>query len=123
VVRRGIGALAIPGLGPFIAAGPIMAALAGAGVGGAVGGVAGLSWVWAYLSMRPRGTKGASRMVESFYRFIATTQLGLRKPRRSWNGLALRMSLRPQKPVVTLPQAIDPLHESRGCSAPVRRIK
>jgi Protein of unknown function (DUF3341) len=37
----GIGALAIPGLGPFIAAGPIMAALAGAGVGGTVGGVAG----------------------------------------------------------------------------------
>jgi hypothetical protein len=35
----GIGALAIPGLGPFIAAGPIMAALAGAGVGGAVGGL------------------------------------------------------------------------------------
>src|SRR5262245_34323339 len=37
----GIGALAIPGLGPFIAAGPIMAALAGAGVGGAVGGIVG----------------------------------------------------------------------------------
>jgi hypothetical protein len=37
----GIGALAIPGVGPFIAAGPIMAALAGAGVGGAVGGIAG----------------------------------------------------------------------------------
>ena len=37
----GIGSLAIPGLGPFIAAGPIMAALAGAGVGGALGGVAG----------------------------------------------------------------------------------
>jgi hypothetical protein len=37
----GIGAIAIPGLGPFIAAGPIMAALAGAGVGGAVGGVTG----------------------------------------------------------------------------------
>src|SRR5262247_2863186 len=37
----GIGALAIPGVGPFIAAGPIMAALAGAGVGGAVGGVTG----------------------------------------------------------------------------------
>ena len=37
----GIGALAIPGLGPFIAAGPIMAALAGIGVGGAVGGFAG----------------------------------------------------------------------------------
>ncbi len=37
----GIGALAIPGLGPFIAAGPIMAALAGVGVGGAVGGLTG----------------------------------------------------------------------------------
>ena len=37
----GIGALAIPGLGPFIAAGPIMAALAGAGVAGAVGGIVG----------------------------------------------------------------------------------
>ena len=37
----GIGALAIPGFGPFIAAGPIMAALAGVGAGGVVGGVAG----------------------------------------------------------------------------------
>ena len=37
----GVGALAIPGLGPFIAAGPIMAALAGVGVGGTVGGVIG----------------------------------------------------------------------------------
>src|SRR5437764_6113622 len=37
----GIGALAIPGVGPLIAAGPIVAALAGAGVGGAVGGLTG----------------------------------------------------------------------------------
>jgi hypothetical protein len=37
----GIGALAIPGVGPLIAAGPIMAALAGLGVGGAVGGLVG----------------------------------------------------------------------------------
>jgi hypothetical protein len=37
----GIGALAIPGVGPLIAAGPIMGALAGMGVGGAVGGIAG----------------------------------------------------------------------------------
>ncbi len=37
----GIGALAIPGLGPFIAAGPIMGALAGLGVGGTVGGIIG----------------------------------------------------------------------------------
>ena len=37
----GIGALAIPGLGPFIAAGPIMAALSGAAAGAGVGGVTG----------------------------------------------------------------------------------
>ena len=37
----GIGALAIPGLGPFIAAGPIMAALSGAAVGATTGGVVG----------------------------------------------------------------------------------
>src|SRR5271163_4720213 len=40
-VLAGVGLLAIPGLGPFIAAGPIMAGLAGLGVGGAVGGFAG----------------------------------------------------------------------------------
>jgi hypothetical protein len=37
----GIGALAIPGLGPFIAAGPIMATLAGIGSGGVIGGIVG----------------------------------------------------------------------------------
>jgi len=37
----GIGALAIPGVGPFIAAGPIVAALSGAAIGAAVGGIAG----------------------------------------------------------------------------------
>jgi hypothetical protein len=37
----GIGAIAIPGVGPLIAAGPIMATLAGVGAGGAVGGILG----------------------------------------------------------------------------------
>jgi len=37
----GIGALAIPGIGPFIAAGPILAALSGVAVGAAVGGITG----------------------------------------------------------------------------------
>ncbi|MGH9629602.1 MAG: general stress protein, partial [Bryobacteraceae bacterium] len=37
----GIGVLAIPGIGPFIAAGPIMGMLSGIGVGGAIGGIAG----------------------------------------------------------------------------------
>jgi len=37
----GIGALAIPGVGPFIAAGPIIAALSGAAAGAAVGGITG----------------------------------------------------------------------------------
>lgn len=37
----GIGALAIPGIGPFLAAGPIVALLAGVGAGGVLGGIAG----------------------------------------------------------------------------------
>jgi hypothetical protein len=37
----GIGSLAIPGVGPLIAAGPIIAALTGLGAGGAIGGIAG----------------------------------------------------------------------------------
>src|SRR5437879_1839146 len=37
----GIGALAIPGVGPFVAAGPIMAALSGAAIGATAGGIAG----------------------------------------------------------------------------------
>src|SRR5882672_6314855 len=37
----GIGVLAVPGLGPFLAAGPIMALLSGLGVGGVIGGLAG----------------------------------------------------------------------------------
>ena len=37
----GIGSLAIPGVGPFIAAGPIMAALSGAAIGAAAGGIVG----------------------------------------------------------------------------------
>jgi uncharacterized membrane protein len=37
----GIGAIAIPGVGPFIAAGPIVAALSGAAVGGVTGGIVG----------------------------------------------------------------------------------
>ncbi|MDB6089730.1 MAG: Succinyl-CoA ligase [ADP-forming] beta chain [Gammaproteobacteria bacterium] len=40
-VLAGIGALAIPGFGPLIAAGPIVAGLAGLGAGGAVGGLVG----------------------------------------------------------------------------------
>lgn len=37
----GIGSLAIPGVGPFMAAGPLVAALAGVGLGGATGGLIG----------------------------------------------------------------------------------
>lgn len=40
-ILAGVGALAIPGLGPLIAAGPIVAGLAGVGVGGAIGGLVG----------------------------------------------------------------------------------
>ncbi len=42
----GLGALAIPGIGPVVAAGPIVAGLTGAGIGAAVGGLAGALVNW-----------------------------------------------------------------------------
>jgi hypothetical protein len=51
-VLAGVGALAIPGVGPFIAAGPIMAGLAGLGSGGAVGASSGLWLGWAFPNMK-----------------------------------------------------------------------
>ena len=88
----GIGSLAIPGVGPFIAAGPIVAALAGAGVGGAVGGLAG-----ALVGMGiPEYEKAASC---SPYTVTPRTRLTVRK--RSWNAQVPKTSLppanRPQK--------------------------
>lgn len=40
-LMAGLGSLAIPGLGPFIAAGPVMAALSGGAIGAGIGGIAG----------------------------------------------------------------------------------
>ena len=54
----GIGALAIPGLGPFIAAGPIMAALSGAAAGAALGGLSGALLGWESPNMRQSATRG-----------------------------------------------------------------
>jgi hypothetical protein len=53
----GIGALAIPGLGPFIATGPIMGTLAGLGIDGAVGGLMELWWARAFRSTKLSDTK------------------------------------------------------------------
>jgi uncharacterized protein (TIGR02271 family) len=45
-VLLGLGALAIPGIGPIVAAGPIVAGLTGAGIGAAVGGLVGALVNW-----------------------------------------------------------------------------
>jgi hypothetical protein len=59
----GIGALVISGVGPFIAAGPFMAALAGAGAGAAAGGVVCVKFSKKVIGMRgsvkPRARSGA----------------------------------------------------------------
>jgi len=53
----GIGAIAIPGVGPFIAAGPIMGALAGLGWEEPSAELQGPSLVWEFLNMRQRDMK------------------------------------------------------------------
>jgi hypothetical protein len=94
----GIGALAIPGLGPFIAAGPIMAALAGAGVGGAVGGLTGALIGMGIPEYEAKRYEAASKMAEFFCQFIPTIPLGPRKQRKSWSAQAHRMCPPPAKP-------------------------
>jgi hypothetical protein len=76
----GIGVLAIPGLGAFIAAGPIMAAFAGAGGGGVAGGI---------------------RKGERFSRSTAITPSGRAGQRRCYSASAPMMSRQPPKPVPT----------------------
>ena len=61
----GIGALAIPGVGPFIAAGPIMAALAGAAVGAAAGGLTGALVGLGIPDTRPSTTRARSSTATS----------------------------------------------------------
>ena len=68
----GIGAQAIPGLGPFIAAGPIMGALAGLGVGGAVDGLVGALVGMGIRNSKRSGMKATSRTEASFCPSIAT---------------------------------------------------
>src|ERR1700756_525943 len=57
----GIGALAIPGLGPFIAAGPIMAALSGAAAGAALGGLTGALIGWGIPEYEAKRYEGKIR--------------------------------------------------------------
>ncbi len=96
----GIGALAIPGLGPFIAAGPIIGALAGLGAGGsAIGGLTG-----ALVGMGIPEYE-AKRYVEGRIKtggillspYIATIPSGPIARRRSWRPRALKTSAPPPK--------------------------
>ena len=66
----GIGALAIPGLGPFIAAGPILAALSGAAAGATLGGLTGALIGWGipeYEAKRYEGKIKAGNMLISVH--------------------------------------------------------
>ena len=72
----GIGALAIPGLGPLIAVGPIVGALSGVGAGGAVGGLIGGLWAWGFRSTKPSASRVVYAKVASCFQSIATIRLG-----------------------------------------------
>ena len=72
----GIGALAIPGMGPLIAAGPIMATLSGIGAGGVVGGMLAPWWAWACRSTKPSVTRARFVKEVSWFPSTATIRIG-----------------------------------------------
>ena len=72
----GIGAVAIPGLGPFVAAGPVIAALAGVGAGGAVGGIAGALIGIGIPEYEAREMKAASKAAAFCSQSIAIIAIG-----------------------------------------------
>ena len=78
----GVGSLAIPGVGPAIAAGPIMAALAGAGVGAAVGGFSGALiglGIPEYEAKQYEGKIKGGNILISVQRKIAGNAIALKK--------------------------------------------
>jgi len=78
----GIGALAIPGLGPFIAAGPLLAALRGAAAGATVGGITGALVGMGFRKWKPSAMKARSRAATSYFPFTqiqATSRNGRRR--------------------------------------------
>jgi hypothetical protein len=106
----GIGALAIPGLGPFIAAGPIMGALAGAGTGGVVGGIIGAlvgMGIPEYEAKRYEGMIKEGKILLSVH---CDNSTGSSAPRKFWSVSARRISLPRAKPAEIMPRATN-----RGC--------
>jgi hypothetical protein len=88
----GIGALAIPGLGPFIAAvqsWQLLPAQVRAELSAALPGP---SLEWVSLSMKRNDMKDESKRAVFYSQFIPTILSGLRRPRRSWSAPAHTMS-------------------------------
>ena len=108
----GIGAVAIPGIGPFIAAGPIMAALAGAGVGGAVGGLAGALIGMGIPEYEAKRYEGRIKEGGFLFRFMPTIPIGLGRRKEFWK----RPALKTYPPLAKHPQIMRrPISRCRGC--------
>ena len=107
----GVGLLAIPGLGMFVAAGPIMAMLSGIGVGGVLGGVAAHWWGWERQSTKPNAMKAAFARAAFCSPCIATIGSGRRRRARSWIRPAPKTFRRPPKRRPISPRAIGPRSE------------
>ena len=114
----GIGAIAVPGIGPFIAAGPILAALAGVGAGGVVGGITGSLigfGIPEYEAKRYESdTKAELKKAGFWSRCIATTRTGLTKPKLFYRKPAPRTYPQPERPALILLRAINRCHAG-GC--------
>lgn len=79
----GIGELAIPGVGPLVAAGPIMAALTGAAVGGALGGLTGALIRMGIPEYEAKRLKAKSKVEIASFRFSRKVPLKPKRRRKS----------------------------------------
>ena len=96
----GIGALAIPGVGPFIAAGPLMAALSGAAIGAAAGGLTGGLIGLGIPELDPNAMKAGCKPATSSFPSTQRTPQRSNQPRRSMSRRAQKTSAPPGSPTI-----------------------
>src|SRR5690242_19242217 len=103
----GIGALAIPGVGPLIAAGPIVAALTGVGVGGAIGGISGALIGMGIPEYEAKRYEGRVREGGILLSVHSDNSEWTKRAKDILERTGAQTSRPPEKPALTMPRATN----------------